>query len=222
MLIWSPSSWEKTEKRERRPKTSWRMKRTSRLTRTTKFCSTSWSKLVAENGVQWLQHQRSVPIDQYSQFWRDQQVWIWEWEKEKLKELKRRITHSPRDCLINRLYSRRRISIMIGNPTWNTRDWLEKCQAVKRVVYLVDQVWDNKQQVVTVCKIFLRDKYQIKLLTSKCNNNIQWRLKMVILKVKAKCKKMIQIKYNKRRWKQLTKVNKTKNQLLLMMVRTND
>jgi hypothetical protein len=219
MRIRSPLNWEKTERRGRRPRISLPMKRTSRLTRTTKFCSTSSLRLAVENGVQWPQLLRNVPLDPCNPTWRDQQVWIWVWEKEKPKELKRRITHSPRDCLINKLYLRRKISTAIGLLTWDTKDWLERCLEVKRVAYSADRVWEDKRQVVTVCRIFQGvNKFQNKWCKNKCNN-ILWVPKLINKMMVKKSKKMRHSKFNRSRSK--TMVSKIRSLLLLMkMART--
>ena len=161
------------------------MRRTSLLTRTIRSSSTNSSRLAAANGVQWHQHQKEDRIDRSNQHWKAQLVWTWVWEKEKLKELRRKITHSLKDFSISRQCSRRRTSIAIGASTCNSNAKLERCHQDQNNLYSIRVAWEAIRLVDTACRLWVqRDKLSINSSSNKwCKRSMN---------NKSKCKQTTQ------------------------------
>ena len=187
------------------------MKRISLSIKTTKFFWTSSSRSVVANGVQWLPHRKKDQHDQYSpKCLRAPRVWTWEWEKEKLKELRRRITPSPRGCLISRRSSRKSNWTWTGTATWNTRGKSRKWEAI------FDRVWEARLPAATVWLISHRArtwKCKIRWMT---NNNIRWRRMMAYLWIN-KTNRFLHPVTSRNRSQPLR--IRTKSQLSLVMLR---
>ena len=123
------------------------------------------------NGVRWHQRQKDEWLGLNCHQLKAPPVWTWAWEKEKLKELRRRITPSPKDYSTSKQCSRRRTLTVIGASTCSSNAKLEKCHRARSSPYSARAAWEATQQVVTVCRPWVQ---MVKLLM-KINNKKWWK-----------------------------------------------